>query len=87
MLEVKWLVIIIISYVVMILKILFKIEDSQRKLLSICFQIAKGMSYLTAEKIVHRDLAAVTACKRLIGSSMQETELVMLALDKPSGLL
>ena len=35
-----------------------QINDVQRKLLSICFQIAKGMCYLTDKKLIHRDLAA-----------------------------
>ena len=35
-----------------------KIQDVQIKLLSICNQIAKGMSYISAQRLVHRDLAA-----------------------------
>ena len=36
----------------------FQVTTAQRKLLSMCLQIAKGMSYLADEKYVHRDLAA-----------------------------
>ena len=36
----------------------WKIEDAQRKLLSMCLQIVKGMCYLAEQKFVHRDLAA-----------------------------
>jgi len=31
---------------------------AQKKLLSMCLQIVKGMEYLAREKFVHRDLAA-----------------------------
>ena len=36
----------------------FQVTTAQKKLLSMCLQIAKGMSYLANEKFVHRDLAA-----------------------------
>lgn len=36
----------------------YKVAEAQRKLLSMCLQIAKGMSYLAEQKFVHRDLAA-----------------------------
>ena len=35
-----------------------QVLNIRKRLLSICLQIAKGMAYLTGERLVHRDLAA-----------------------------
>ena len=32
--------------------------DATKQLLTMCLQVAKGMTYLTQKKFVHRDLAA-----------------------------
>ena len=32
--------------------------DARKQLLSMCLQVAKGMSYLAEKRFVHRDLAA-----------------------------
>ena len=43
---------------VVVITYLPQMEKIQQRLLSMCLQVAKGMAYLSSEKLVHRDLAA-----------------------------
>ena len=43
---------------ILLLHAYIQVVAAQKKLLSMCLQIVKGMEYLAREKFVHRDLAA-----------------------------